>query len=402
MYIRRSVNGIDFESIRLPYGCKSMFYNPVNQKIYGLTYSGYYIYSEDDGLTWEAKQSNLTNGDYICRGESHVSGFKLVNKTTRRITGIGDNFAQNTYITSTITPEFCTQFASHQFIWCNYAGTFKYGAGSQEGTFASLSGVTVSCLKNIDGYPTVGLRANNKIYRLKNFSGTLDNEWVAYTLPKMCTVNDIILNPYDKTYYILTTTNTYFKTKDFIEFESVDKDGLRGVEGYFTLMGIQATVADKPNQLLLAPTRTKLENKAQEWDRALNKDRWAGNGLRVDGEKIHISANAPLMVNDNYIFLAQIEEHLLPERALEAMYVATAPVHLDFDPINMDTWYWEFGYPTDNYGAHKIVFNQAGSFWDQMMWETEYTVEQYEYGYIFSDYEKMKYVKLGNLAPLFT
>jgi hypothetical protein len=401
-YIRRSVNGIDFERITLPYACKSMCYNPVFKRVYGLCV-GYFIYSDDDGLTWQTKQSTLANGDYICRGESHIKGFRLVNKTTRRITSITETFGQNTYITSTITPAFITQFAQHQFIWCNSAGTFKYGAGSQEGNFPSLSGITVSCLKNIEGYPIVGLRNSNKIYRLKNYSGVGNsNEWVAYTLPSTCSVNDITFNPYDKTYYIFNTVCAYFKTKDFIEYETVySANYSQIIEAQFTLMGIQATIKSKPNELLLAPTRTKLENKAQEWDRALNKDRWAGNGLVVDGEKIHINAQAPLLANDNGLMITQLEEHNLPEKALEAMYVSTAPIHLDFDPYSMDAWYWEFGFPTDIYSAHKIVFNQEGSFFDQMNWETEYFVEQYEYGYIFSDYESMKYVKLGNLAPLF-
>lgn len=401
--IKRSTNGIDFESVKIPYPCKSMFYNPVQKRVYGLCTS-YFIYSDDDGLTWQTKQSNYASGAaYVCRGESHVRGLKVINKTTRRIYGLNEDFVQNTYITSTIYPDFCTQFAQYQFIWCNSAGTFKYGAGSQEGKFASLTGVTVSCLKNIEGYPIVGLKNNNKIYRIKNFSGTVDNEWVAYDLPETCTVYDITFNPYDKTYYLFTSVNTYYKTKDFVEFESVDKDGLRGKEAQFTLMGIQATMELKPNQLLLAPTRTKLENKAQEWDRALNKERWAGNGLEVVGEKINIKANDPIRVNENYLFLAQLEEHLLPDNAIEAIYVATAPLILNFDPYNIETWYWEEGYPTEVYSVHKVVFNQEGSFYDQMNWETEYFVEQYEYGYIFSDGGNsiMKYVKLGNLAPLF-
>lgn len=137
---------------------------------------------------------------------------------------------------------------------------------------------------NIEGYPIVGLNNSQRIFRLKNFSGVTDNEWVEYTLPQTCSVNDITFNPYDKTYYILTNVNTYFKTKDFIEYESIDVDGLRGKDAEFTLMGIQATVENEPNKLLLAPTRTKLENKAQEWDRALDKSRWVGNGLELVGE----------------------------------------------------------------------------------------------------------------------
>lgn len=401
--IKRSTNGIDFESIQLPYSCKSMFYNPNNKRIYGLC-NNYFIYSDDDGLTWQSQKSTSYAGStatYICRGESHINGLRVVHKNTKRLYSLSDTFAQSGMITSTIYPEFVTQFADYQFIWCNAAGTFKYAAGSQEGTFASLSGVAVQCLKNIEGYPIVGLRNDNKLYRLKNYKGVTDNEWVAYNLPDTCTVYDITFNPYDKTYYLFTSVNTYYKTKDFVLFESVDKDGLRGREAQFTLMGIQATVNSENNTLLLAPTRTKLENKAQEWDRALNKERWIGDGLELVGEQVRVKVRAPLNASSYGIGIGQLEDYHLPEMTLEASYVALAPLILDFDPYSIDTWYWEEGYPVDNYSAHKVVFNQEGSFWDQMNWETEYIVEQYEYGYIFSDYDTMKYVKLGNLAPLF-
>ena len=410
--IKRSTNGIDFEDIRLPYSCKSMVYNPNSKIIFGLC-NGYFIFSEDDGLTWNSVSSTFANGTYLAVYSNYSSGFLVINMSTRRITAITYNetnktFSQNGYLTSSIIPQFTTKFSTSQYIWCNNSGVVKYGAGSQEGNFASISlgssSSSVSLLKNVNDYPYIGLTGGNKLYRLKNSSGVTGNEWIEYTLPDTCAVYDITFNPYDETYYIFTNINTYYKTKDFELFESVDKDGLRGREAEFTLMGIQATIANQATQLLLAPTRTKLENKAQEWDRALDKTRWAGNGLGVDGEKIYIKASAPLRVNENYLFLAQLEEHNLPDSVLEAIYVATAPIEIEFDPYNMDSWFWEYGYPMDGaYCAYKLMFNQEGSFWDQMNWETEYVVEQYEYGYIFTDTATnyFKYVKLGNLAPLF-
>ena len=407
--IKRSVNGIDFEDIRLPYSCKSMFYNPISKRIYGLCVDSYFIYSEDDGLTWQLKQHNIAGGaDYVCRTQAHITGFGLINKASKKLYGLTENFVQSSgAITSTIVPEFLTQFAKHQFIWCNTAGTFKYGAGSQEGNFASLTLTgfeRVSCLVNIEGYPIVGLNNSQRIFRLKNFSGVTDNEWVEYTLPQTCSVNDITFNPYDKTYYILTNVNTYFKTKDFIEYESIDVDGLRGKDAEFTLMGIQATVENEPNKLLLAPTRTKLENKAQEWDRALDKSRWVGNGLELVGEQINVKpASETIQVTASGIQLGIVDEYHITENILKAIYLSLADLWVSFNPTDMETWFWENGYPVDdNFIAHKFIFSEAGTFYEQLNWEIEYTVEQYEYGYMFVDATNniTEYVKLGNLSSL--
>jgi len=258
--IRRAVNGIDFDVISLSYTCKSMFYNPNIKRIYGLA-NGYFLYSDDNGETWNTKQSTYANGsDYITQAQPHVSGLTAVNKSTKTLYGLGDNFIQNSSIKSTISPDFVTQFSQYQFIWCNSSGTFKYGAGSQEGTFASLSGVTVNMLKTVNGRQIVGVKNSNKFYMIKNLSGVTGNEWIPYDLPNVCTVNDIIFNPYDETYYIFTDVNTYYKTKDLTNpdsFESVDKDGLRGVQGHFTLMGIQMTVSTYKNKNRKQITRTR-------------------------------------------------------------------------------------------------------------------------------------------------
>jgi hypothetical protein len=70
----------------------------------------------------------------------------------------------------------------------------------------------------------------------------------------------------------------------------------------------------------------------------------------------------------------------------------------------MDTWFWEVGYPLEGYScAHKIIFDEATTFYDFANYETEYSVEQYEYGYIYYDETNgyfSEYVKLGNFANL--
>lgn len=405
--IRRSENGIDFEIVTLPCACKFMVYNFNGNRLYGTDGNNYFIYSEDDGLTWKTiANSYAKNVDFLNIGYS--SGFQAIYKTSKKITNFSFNTAGsisiNSSITSTITPEFLAMVNNTQFVWCNSSGTFKYGAGSQEGTFASLSGITVNMLKRVNNTTFLGLKNNNKIYILESASSIRDYKWIEYALPNTCTVNDIIFNPYDETYYIFTDVNTYYKTKDFIEFENID-NGLKGLQGHFTLMGIQITTTDH-DTLLLAPTRTKLENKEQEVKRALNKDRWVGPGLeRVGTEQIGVKGNGYINVNTNGVSLREIDEYILHEEIIEFLYVAKAEEKDLFDPFEMENWYFsEEAIPVDsNYKAVKFLFSQAGSFINMATWEDEIVVEQYEYGYLFYDVNMtiFKYVKLGNKGWIF-
>jgi hypothetical protein len=405
--IRRSENGIDFKLTTLPCTCKAMAYNSDAKRLYGTDGNNYFIFSEDNGVTWKMVTNAQAKGvNYLDIGFG--AGFRAINKSAKRIIGFTFNennstISTNTTITSTIVPDHIAMVNNTQFVWCNSSGTFKYGAGSTEGAFASLSGITANLLKRVNNITILGLKNNNKMYLLEPAASIRDYKWVDYTLPDTCTVNDIIFNPYDETYYIFTTVNTYYKTKDFITFETVDKNSFRGIQGYFTLMGIQMVTSEK-NYLLLAPTRTTLENKAQEWDRALNKERWVGNGLGVDGEKIYVKvSNDTIGVNNNGIYIKELSEHVLPDYILESAYVTKAEIKDNFDPYEIENWFWEFGIPSDDtYQATKFIFNQAGSFYNMATWEEEYIVEQNEYGYIFSDSGGglFKYVKLGIMTNI--
>ena len=407
--IRRSENGIDFERIRIPCRCAYLAYNESNKRLYGTDNISNFFFSDDNGLTWvlipNNRASNVTSIDI-----GYGAGFRSTYRSTKEIIGWSFNDSTNTIsinnrLTSTIYPDFIAMANSTQYIWCNSSGTFKYGAGSKEADFNSLSGVTVNMLKRVNDITFLGLRDSNKMYYLRVGAGTITNyRWIEYTLLDVCTLNDIIFNPYDETYYLFTNINTYYKTKDFAEFESVDIDGLRGKQGYFTLMGIQATTSEK-NKLLLAPTRTTLENKAQEWDRALDKTRWVGDGLELVGEQIKPKVVSPLRVNMYGIGLGVLEDYHLPDYILEGVYVSMAEEKGLFDPYEIDMWFWtEDAYPEEEmYKAVKFVFSQEGSFYNQVTWEEEYYVEQYEYGYLFYDQNMsiFKYVKLGNSSWMF-
>lgn len=410
--IRRSENGIDFEIITLPCVCKAMAYNKDKSRLYGTDATNYFIYSDDDGVTWNAMSNSRANGVHqIAIG--YGTGFRASYKATKEIINwsyneSSNNMLLNSRITSTIVPEFTSMINNTQFVWCNSTGTFKYGAGSQEGNFASLNSITVNLLKRVNNITMVGLKNDNRMYLLEPATSITQYKWVEHELPTTCTLNDIVFNPYDKTYYLFTDNVTYYKTKDFVEFIPVDKNSLRGIQGHFTLEGIQMTTSNH-NELLLAPTRTTLENKAQEWDRGLNKDLWVGNGLELTEEgKVNVKDSESIGVNSSGIYLKKVDFYHLPEIVFKSAFVSTAQLWTDFDPNEMENWFWEFGYPNgtypyDSYMVHKIVFNQAGSFYDQMNWETEYTVEQYEYGYIYIDAgdNLFEYVKLGNLSWFF-
>lgn len=419
--IRRSENGIDFDIITLPCVCTHLLYNADSKRLYGSSSSNYFIYSDDYGLTWN-RISNSRAGSVTRLVIGYGAGFRSCHRSTKEIITWTFNetnkaLAQNTRIQSSIVPDFTAMINNTQYVWCNSTGTFKYGAGSQEGNFASLSGITVNLLKRVNDITILGLKNSNKIYLLETANMVTQYKWIEHELPDVCTVNDIIFNPYDETYYIFTNINTYYKTKDFISFDSIeeymlistdkgyfDRENLRGIQGHFTLMGIQMTTSNH-NELLLAPTRTKIENKLQEHDRGLNKSLWVGKGLELTADgKVNVKTSSEALgVSENGVYLKQVDEYNLDEKIVESIYVAIAEEKGLFDPYEVESWFYtEEAYPTETYKVVKFIFTQDGSFYDQVLWETEYQVEKYEYGYLFYDinFSVFKYVKLGNLSWL--
>lgn len=406
--LRRSENGIDFDKIiTLPCVCTHLLYNADSKRLYGSSSSNYFIYSDDYGLTWN-RINNSRAGGVTQLAIGYGAGFRSCHRSTKEIITWTFNetnkaLAQNTRIQSSIVPEFTAMINNTQYVWCNSTGTFKYGAGSQEGNFASLSGIAVNLLKRVNNTTFLGLKNSNKIYLLEPANMVTQYKWIEHELPDVCTVNDIIFNPYDETYYIFTNINTYYKTKDFISFESIDKDSLRGIQGYFTLMGIQMTTTEH-DKLLLAPTRTKIEDKLQEHDRLLDKSLWLGRGLKED-EKGKVNVNVIdeyLGINDNGLFLIKVDGNKLTEDIIECLYVAKAQT-IRKSPFEIEDWYWNEGYPYDDiYACVKIRFTEAGSFMDMVTWETEITVEEGEVGYLFYDQNMtiFKYVKLYNINDL--
>lgn len=50
---------------------------------------------------------------------------------------------------------------------------------------------------------------------------------------------------------------------------------------------------------------------------------------------------------------------------LKAIYLSLADLWVSFNPTDMETWFWENGYPVDdNFIAHKFIFSEAGTFYE--------------------------------------
>ena len=402
-YIRRSENGIDFDIIELPYNCKNMIYHTVSKRLIATSHNGYFMYSDDNGKTWTAQSSSYaTSNTYLFQQNTFSNGFAVVNTSTKKIIAFNENFIVNSTLTTTIVPNYTCLLNSSQFIWCNNIGGFKYGAGSKEDIFPSLVGVSVSLLKNVNDKIIVGLNNNNKLYILSK-NTVSDSSWVAYNLPGQCTVNDIIYNFNDNTYYILTSINTYYKTTDFVNFVSVDKDNLRGIQGYFTLAGIQATTTDN-NKLLLAPTRIKIENMLQKFKRLTDFDKLLGVGLEKKSEEtIGVKVRSPIHVSTSGVSLSgrSVDYSYLTEEIEKILKVAEAPITV-LSPTEIEDYVWTNWDGSDNF-VFKIMFTEAGTFYDFMSYEEEYTVEKYELGYIFITDNGMRapYTSMGKFGVFF-
>ena len=401
--IRRSENGIDFDVIELPYNCKNMIYHTVSKRLIAISHNGYFMYSDDNGKTWALKaSSHSTSNTYLFQLNTYSNGFAVINTSIKKIIAFNEDFSVNSTLTTTIVPNYICLLNSSQFIWCNNIGEFKYGAGSKEATFPSLTGVSVSLLKNVNNKVIVGLNNNNKLYILDKNTVT-GSSWVAYNLPDTCTVNDIIYNPNDNTYYILTSINTYYKTTDFINFVSVDKDNLRGIQGYFTLAGIQATTTDN-NKLLLAPTRIKIENMLQKFKRLTDFDKLLGAGLEKKSEEtIGVKVRSPIYVSTSGVSLSgrSIDYNYLTEEIEKILKVSEAPI-VTLSPTEIEDYVWSNWDGTDNF-AFKFMFTEAGTFYNVMSYEEEYTVEKYELGYIYIVDNGMSapYTSVGKFSAFF-
>lgn len=410
--IRRSKNNIDFVPEVMTRDVKDIVFLPSNSAIVLLCADdGCFMISYDYGKTWSDYYDDTVLGaDYLFAYKTNASAFTVVKKATGEIKSfiIKDDLtiSDNGYSIENVF-DFLTKYNNTYFLSCNTFGVFKYSNQSRfYDTFPDLpGGVIVNALVSPNNLAVACLKDSNKIYRLNQNTTIGTSRWLEYELPAVCTVNDVIF--YDDTYYILTNINSYYKTKDFTIYESVDT-GVRGLQGCITLMGLQA-VTEKNGELMLAPTRTRLEDKAQEWDRAVDKERWVGGGLKLDSDTgvVSVKTMFPLRVSPTgTLQLQQLSMEYLPSELTKTIMLANATIHTN--PIaeygDIESWFWEMCYPSEGYvSINKVIFDEAITFLDFARYETEYTVEKYEYGYIYYnevDGYFCEYVKLGNFSSL--
>lgn len=395
-----SRNGIDFEEKPLNYTIKNMIRLVYSNRLVAFCNDGWFAYSDDDGVTWQYKQNTaFTTFTKIYNYLEYTDTFMIVNESTRRIESVNNNFTRNDYLTTTIVPTFVTMLNKSQLIWCTTGGVCKYKAGSQESNMSALPSGTVNLLKRVNGVVYGGYKNDNKIVYLDGTTTT--SSWVTCTLPDTCTTNDIIYNPKDQTYYILTNINTYYKTKDFVTFESFDKDDIRLKQADMTVVGLVGVTGYLSDSVYVAPTQQKIENTLQELKRAVNKERWVGTGLQLDGEVISVKGSNPIMVYANGVSLmwGSVDiGYLLPEQAEKVMTGGYYRHNVIADTLADEIWnLWDGsdGVPVN------VMFLESGVFYDPMSWETEYSVEKGDYGYLISRNfgMEMPFIKTGSLAP---
>lgn len=414
--LRISKNNIDFEAREFTRELNDIIFVPYNKALVILSSKdGVLLVSSDYGETWnEHSNAEWVGYDYLFTFKANAPNFNMVRKSEREIRNyrLMDDFSisDNGYLRTDFN-DFMARFNNNYFISCDENGQFGYCNESfYYDKFADLpAGYIVNNVVSHESTPIVCLKNSNKIFMLRYTGNTSTSNWLEYTLPQVCTVNDVIYYPNTKEYYILTDTYSYFKTKDFVNYETID-NGVIGLQGCVTLMGIQATTNDN-GKLMLAPARTRLEDKAQEWDKATQKERWVGEGLRLNSNTgvVSVRLMPPLTFNSTTgaIRLQELSMDYMAPEVVKAVMLAEAPIHTSImaDYGDMDAWFWEEGYPLDGYSCiNKIIFDEATTFWDFASYETEYTVEQYEYGYIYYDETDdyiCEYVKLGNLGYLF-
>lgn len=401
-YLYLSRNGIDFERKDFSSAIKNIIRLVETNRLIALCNGGYFYYSDDDGNTWNSTQlSTYSTCDKVVNYLEYTDTFGIVQLSTKTLHFLNNKFTRTDYLTSAITPNFTTMLNQSQIMWCDYNGNCRYKAGSREGNVANLPSGRVNLLKKVNGVVYGGYQNDNKIAYLNGTSTT--SSWGTYTLPNTCTVNDIIYNAKDQTYYILTDINTYYKTKNFITFESFEKDNIRIAQGTMTLVGLMGVSKVNAKYVYVAPTQQKIEDTLQELKRAVNKERWVGKGLQLDGEVISVKGNSPILINDygiNLMWGSIDVGYIVPEQAEVIMSGGSYRHNLIPETVMDEIWNIWDGTPEQ---VINVMFTSSGSFYDPMNWETEYFVEKGEYGYLISDTygSAMPYKKTGSLAPFF-
>lgn len=416
IYYRSTNGGLDNLKMKSPYPIMDIIQD--NNVLKCVTNTKKILHSLDDGLTWESYDTYYDTYNGIIKASSKddvylinsVDGFignkNPSNYNTAGVTTIG---IQNVIYTKKGTYLICTN--SNGSVWKYSIGTNFYNMDSSY-KLAIQEDINSFLELNEELYL---LPINKKyIYKYVNVTTYFSkkNYWEKVELPITCTITDIIYNRFDKTYYLLNDKCNYLKTTDFVNFEIINLNDIRGGYGTRSLEGLIYGTLDSSNNLVIAPARDKIENRLQRIKLDLDKTKWVGAGLSTDenGEKIFIKdtstiearENGGIFVKSNSLFLDHFNSNikLAFRKSLATFYNGG-----DLTPTNdfLDAWiYLDDVYNTlldtiSPYMAIKVRWAENGTFLDPMNYTDEYTVEAWEIGVFYSneDGSALTYEKIG-------
>ena len=416
IYYRSTNGGLDNMKMQSPYAIMDIIQDDSTLKC--VTNTKKILHSSDDGLTWESYDTYYDTYNGIIKASSKddvylinsVDGFignkNPTNYNTAGVTAIG---IQNVIYTKKGTYLICTN--SSGSIWKYSIGTNFYDMDSSY-KLAIQEDINSFLELNEELYL---LPINKKyIYKYVNVTTYFSkkNYWEKVELPITCTITDIIYNRFDKTYYLLNDKCNYLKTTDFVTFEIINLNDIRGGYGTRSLEGLICGTLESSNNLVIVPARDKIENRLQRIKLDLDKTKWVGAGLSTDenGEKIFIKdtstigarENDGIFVKSNSLFLDYFnsEIELAFRKSLATFYNGG-----DLTPTNdfLDAWiYLDDVYNTlldtiSPYMAIKVRWAENGTFLDPMNYTDEYTVEAWEIGVFYSneDGSALNYEKIG-------
>lgn len=416
IYYRSTNGGLDNMKMESPYAIMDIIQDDSTLKC--VTNTKKILHSSDDGLTWESydtyydtydgiiKASSKDNVYLINSADGFIGNKNPKNYNTAGVTTIG---IQNVIYTKKDTYLICTN--SSGSIWKYSIGTSFYDMDSSY-RLAIQEDINSFLELNEELY----LLPINKNYIYKYVTVTTyfskKNYWEKVELPITCTITDIIYNRFDKTYYLLNDKCNYLKTTDFVTFEIINLNDIRGGYGTRSLEGLIYGTLVSSNNLVIAPARDKIENRLQRIKLDLDKTKWVGAGLSTDenGEKIFIKdtstiearENGGIFVKSNSLFLDHFNSNikLAFRKSLATFYNGG-----DLTPTNdfLDAWiYLDDVYNTlldtiSPYMAIKVRWAENGTFLDPMNYTDEYTVEAWEIGVFYSneDGSALTYEKIG-------
>lgn len=413
IYYRSTNGGLDNMKMESPYAIMDIIQDDGVLKC--VTNNKKILHSRDDGSTWEVYDTYY-NWDSIKKASSNdvylistLNGFigmknpKNYNTSGNTVLGIGS-------VIYTKKGSYLIFTNKDGTTWKAFNGSSRiemnndYGLAIQE---------DISSFLELNEEPYLLPSNKNYIYKYVEVTTYFSkkNYWEKIELPLKCTVTDIIYNRFDKTYYLLNDKCNYLKTTDFVNFEVINLNDIRGSYGTRSLEGLIYGTLESSNNLVIVPARDKIENRLQRIKLDLDKTKWVSAGLSTDekGEKIFIKdtstiearENNGVSVKNNSLFLDHFndETKLAFRKSLTTFYGGG-----DLTPTNdfLDAWiylddvYNEL-FDSMSYMALKVRWAEGGTFIDPVNYTDEYTVEAWEVGVFYSDEfgSTLTYEKIG-------